>query len=119
MRMTPIDLNFVFDADDLTQSQPVCECGNFNYLMIKTPNFTNAVTTKLQILDADGDLVWDMTAALADGAAVVAQVENSVTQYQFQWPIPLHRKWTVKATLSGVAGAGGGTVKAIFAVNAS
>ena len=114
--MTPVKTVFAVAAAGLTFDQPIYESGCFNYMMLKTPDFTNDETTKITILDADGDVVWDMTEMFVAGAGVAAQAKNTTVRYQFEFDIPVHHGWTLRTTLSGVAGGAGGTVKCMLAV---
>lgn len=118
--MQPVKFSIAIAAAGTDFDMPIHETGEFSYFTLKTPNMTNAVTTKLQILDKDGDVIWDMvTNSLNNGAAIIAQAENTLTNYQLQFPVPVHRGYTLRAVLSGVAGAGGGTAKAVLYIKNS
>ena len=109
--MMPQKFSLAFGATTPHIAQvTVNECGKFNSMLVVTPNFTNAVTTTIQILDEDGNTIFNITNELNRGQAISAQARNTTTFYQFDYPYPVYRNWKVQATISGDAGAGGGTV---------
>lgn len=113
--MQPVKFSFAVAAAGTNFDLPIHEDGEFSYMTLKTPNFTNAVTSTLQILDKDGDVIWDMTVnSLNNTVAIAAQAETTLTNYQLQFPVPIHRGYTLRTVLSGVAGGAGGTVKAVL-----
>jgi len=116
----PTNLKFNVTAAGTTFDIRPNERGKFNYMTLKVPNFTNAPTVTIQIIDEDGDLFWDMTKVQSNGAAVTAQANNTgPTIYQFDWDIMIHRGMKIRCLLSGVAGGTGGVVKCYIAVEAN
>ena len=118
--MQPVKFSFAVAAAGTTFDLPIHEDGEFSFLTLKTSDYTNAVTTKLQILDKDGDVIWDMTVnSLNNTAAITALAKNTLASYQLQFPVPVHRGYTLRAVLSGVAGGTGGTVKSVLYIKNS
>jgi len=117
--MTPVNFSFIAAATGTTIDLFSNDQGKFNYMVLKTPNFTNAITTKIQILDKDGDIVWDMIEDLSHNAAVTVQAENTTVRYQFSFPVPIYQGWKIRAVLSGDAGGTGGTIKCMIAIEAN
>lgn len=110
MFLTPIKISFKFAAGDTYKDFKMQERGDFNYMFLKTPNFSNNVNTNILIIDPDGDIVWDMTEALHNNAATSKQGMGSTIRYQFDWDIPVFRGYTMRAMLTGAPGGSGGTV---------
>jgi len=95
--------SFVFDDDDLVKTSAIAYNGMVKHLHLVAPNFTNPVTSTVTLVDASGRIVWT-SAAKAENASYNLESES-------EWLDQLVDStliWTV--TLSGVAGAGGGTV---------
>lgn len=116
--MIPTVVDFVFGATGTTVVQHIFERGKFNYMVLKTPDFTNAVTTKIQVKNAAGDIIWDLTEAFSNGKTIAEQAKNTTVRYNFDWDIPVHRGWTIVAVLSGDAGGSGGTIEATIPIEA-
>lgn len=117
--MTPQEFTFTAAAAGTDFTSNISHVGKFNYMVLETPNFTNTVTTKIRLVNARGIVMWDMTEVLSNGLAVTAQAKNTVTRYQFDFDIPIHRGWMLHATLSGAAGGTGGNIIATIAIEAS
>ena len=117
--MIPTTIKFLAAATGTTIDYRPSERGKFNYMLLKTPNFTNDITVNISILDEEGDVVWEMSEAYNYGQSVAAQGRNLTVRYQFDDDIPIHRGWIVRATLSGVAGGAGGTIKCMIAIEAN
>lgn len=99
--MQSIKNSFVFDATTTSLTAPIFENGIITNYTLVCPNFTNAVTSTLSILDDDGVTIWTGDAKNENATYLVSSLS-----------VPVDKGYTLKATLSGVAGAGGGTVVA-------
>lgn len=73
--------------------------GKLSHIKIVVPNFTNAVTATLQILDSDNDAIFSQ-ALIAKNATTMIEEKS----------IPLVEKEKVKVTLTGAPGGTGGDV---------
>lgn len=104
--MQRVKNSFPFGATGTTLEAPICENGIATHYTLVCPNFTNAVTTTLSIKDSDGVTIWTGSAHNESGTYLVASLS-----------IPVDVGFKLVATLSGVAGAGGGTVVAALFVD--
>ena len=99
----PASHSFVFDADDLVKTAAVTYNGLVKHLHLVAPNFTNAVTAIVTLVDATGRILW-ASAAKAENASYNLESESEWLDQGVDSTLI----WTV--TLSGVAGGAGGTV---------
>jgi len=99
-------LIFAFDATVTTGTQKITRVGLAKHLHLVVPNFTNDVTATVTLVDASGRILWT-SAAKARNASYNLETEaewfDQLVDTSFFW----------KVTLSGAAGAGGGTVTLI------
>ena len=99
MQRTTSTFEFAATGTELTTL--ICENGYLTDYVLTVPNFTNNVTATLSILDDNDVTIWTGDAKARNATAVV----NSLT-------VPVDRNFTLKCTLSGVAGGSGGDVVA-------
>lgn len=109
LSMVRTKLTFEFDATTTTLTQKIQENGYITHLMIVTPNMTNAVTSTLTIKDVDSNTVYTSSAineatTSIVGATIAAAETGTI-------PVDYNNGFTI--TLSGAAGAGGGTVQVV------
>ena len=104
--MERIKQSFSFAASGTTLSRPVCVSGIMTHYTLVCPNFTNAVTTTLSVEDSDGVTIWTGNANNESGTYLVSGLS-----------VPVDYGFTLTATLSGAAGAGGGMVVAAMFVD--
>lgn len=104
--MERIKQNFPFAATGTTLSLPISVNGVMTHYTLVCPNFTNPVTTTLSIKDSDGVTIWTGNAHNENGTYLVSGLS-----------VPVDHGFTLVATLSGVAGTGGGTVVAAMFVD--
>lgn len=107
--MVRTKLTFVFDATTTTLTRKIQENGHITHLVVVTPNMTNAVTSTLTIKDADSYTIYtsaalNETTTTVIGASIAAARTGSI-------PVDYNNDFTV--TLSGAAGASGGTVQVV------
>lgn len=105
--MVRTKMSFVFDATTTALTQQIQENGYITHLVVVTPNMTNAVTSTLTIKDADSNTIYtsaalNETTTTVIGATIGAAETGSI-------PVDYNNVFTV--TLSGAAGASGGTVQ--------
>ena len=100
-KMTKIVAAVPFTATGTTGTYKITESNGFiERMIIKVPTFTNVVTATIQILDDDGDVLFD------SGAKAMGTNYPLATVY-----IPLMYNYTTNVILSGVPGGAGGTVR--------
>lgn len=85
-------------AAETSKSVDFIREGEINGLFVRVPNFTNAVTATISVLDADG-YEFVVSSALA---------RNADHRVSAAWPLPGAQ--TLKVTLSGAPGGSGGSV---------
>ena len=104
-KMTKAVAAITFGATDTTGTYKITECNGFIHnMIIKVPNFTNAVTATIQILDDDGDELYNSGAKAKNatyplGGIAAAELGD----------VPLSYNYTCVVTLSGAPGGSGGT----------
>ena len=98
--MQQINDSFIFDAADLTKSVKIDGEGLLNSLILVNPAFTEIITSHVSILDNEANEIY-ASAEKAKGA----------THLITGLAVPIGERFSVKITLSGVAGGTGGTVK--------
>lgn len=111
--MTRIDAVFTFDASATTAPVHLCsENGCAEIVIVKVPNFTNAVTPTITVTDADDNVLWTKGTITKNASTKYgADVETAETGC-----IPIGNNYKVSCVLSGAAGGTGGTVHAYFYV---
>lgn len=99
------ELNFTFDATETVKSVKLSNNGFIKFLVFDLPNFTNAITGVVTILDKDGYTLYT-SGSLAENAIATAgaSIGAAVTG-----GIPVDYNYTMILTLSGAAGGTGGT----------
>lgn len=106
--MTRTKNTFPFAATGTAITQNVNEEGFCRMLVVDVPNFTNAITVTVSVLDTDNYVLWTK-AAIAKNA--VARVDALTTPALGD--VPFGYGYKIKVELSGVAGGAGGDVKVI------
>lgn len=106
--MQDIKLSFGFSGSSTSNSQKITDRGYITDVAVATPNFTNAVTTTITVLDPDGKLL---------GTIISAKARNSFEMVHLTNPIPVGTNYEIKTELSGAAGGSGGTVGARLFIN--
>jgi len=100
--------NFVFDATTTAISIPSDINGWIGKMIVVTPDFTNPVTATITIVDPDNITVYTSAAINENSTTPLGDLIGSAKTGEI--PIGEH-PWKITCTLSGAAGAGGGTVK--------
>lgn len=98
-KLTPTDV--AFTATSLTGTSAFTHTGYLTTLIVKVPNFTNAITVTAAVSDADGNEIASES-AIAKNATKVIHMENEYC--------PCYGTTTITLTLSGVAGGAGGNI---------
>lgn len=99
----PASHSFAFDEADLTKTSPISYNGLVKHLHLVVPNFTNAVSTMVTLVDASGRVLWT-SEPKAKNASYNLDID-------LEWADQLVDStlfWTIN--LSGVPGGTGGTV---------
>ena len=105
-KMTKVVATVAFGDSGTTGSYKITECNGFVHnMIINVPDFANNVTATVTILDDDGDTLYTSSALTKNtttslGGIAAAELGD----------VPLSYNYTCRITLSGDAGAGGGTV---------
>lgn len=101
-----------FTATSTTVTQQVTENGLCRMLIIDVPNFTNAVTTAVSVLDANDYVLWTKTGIAKN---TVTRIDETTTPILGSIPFDYSHK--IKVELSGAAGGTGGDVKVMAYVD--
>lgn len=105
-KMTKAVAVIPFGATGTTGTYKLTECNGFiKNLIIKVPDFTNVVTATVQILDDDGDILYDSGAKAKNAIYSLGNIAAAELG-----EIPVSYNYTVSVVISGVAGGTGGTV---------
>lgn len=106
-KMTKAAASIVFGATGTTGTYKITECNGFiKNLIIKVPDYTNTITTTVQILDDDGEVLYDSGAKAQNTDYPLGGIGAAELG-----AIPVSYNYTVSVVLSGVAGGTGGTVQ--------
>jgi hypothetical protein len=97
--MIEIKETLSFDATTTELTKLITTNGFIKRIFYSTPDFTNAVTTTITVLDRDGNEIYASAALNENTSAHIDSLD-----------IPVDEGYSLKATLSGAAGAGGGDV---------
>lgn len=90
-----------FGGSDTVETAKIVNNGFIKLIHLKTPNFTNDVTTTLSIEDEEGTKIWEDSPARAKDSSFIISGLN----------IPSDLKYTLTATLSDEPGGSGGNVE--------
>lgn len=109
--MVRMEANFDFTASTTTATTFLSsENGCAEKVLVKVPNFTNAITATVNVFDKDDNLLWTK-AAIAKNATANYGAGPDVAETGC---IPFEKRYKVTCVLSGAAGGTGGTVTAYF-----
>ena len=112
MSMSPLRLNYIIEAAGVSFDQyvPIGEEGFGLVAKLKTSDFANGPTITLNIYDVDGDLLFTKAGYVHNTLYVIylQDVELKAT--------PIMAGARINLTLSGAAGAGGGTASVVLYV---
>lgn len=106
-KMTKAVAAIPFGATGTTGTYKLTECNGFiKNLIIVVPNYTNTITTTVQILDDDGVVLYDSGAKAQNASYPLGGIGAAEVG-----AIPISYNYTVSVVISGVAGGTGGTVQ--------
>jgi hypothetical protein len=97
--MQAIKNTFAFTAISTTATNLLCENGFVRQYVLTVPNFTNAVTATVSVLDEDSNTIYTGSAH-----------NRNATYSADSLSVPCDKNYTAKVTLSGAAGGSGGDV---------
>lgn len=101
--MTRIKNTFSIGATDLSKTQKLCESGFIGFIVVTVPNYTNPVTTTLQITDVDGYVLWTSEAFAENATYSIPELS-----------IPIDYNYNIVATVSGVTGSANDLIVTLY-----
>lgn len=110
--MTRTKNTFAFTATSTTATQTVQESGFIQMVNVDVPNFTNAITVTVSILDTDDYVLWTKTTIAKNAVTRVDALSTPALG-----SVPVDYGYKIKVDLSGAAGGDGGSVKVMAYIN--
>ena len=104
-KMTRVKLQSAFTATSTTDTQTINENAFVNNIVITVPNFTNTVTTTVEIQDEEGSVLYTSGALNKNTTTTIGGITAAKAG-----EVPVASGYKCVVTLSGVAGGTGGTV---------
>lgn len=92
-----------FSATDTTKTETIFERGFGELILIDVPNFTNAVTATLAILDDEGYTLWSKSGIAKNSVSKYGGAPDAADTGDF----PLVQNGKISITLSGAPGSAG------------